>query len=244
MKTLSRRSGFSLVELLTVIAIIAILAAIIFPVMSLVKDRARQNQCMTNIKQIGMALNLFKTDNRCYPAALVPAVQDPDAAPGTYLPFDRAKSAAGLYPEYLKGGFTIFHCPTSKDTDKTVVIPTIVGHPGHVYQYNSYEGIVFKGVFEQHYTLEWAAKVSDVASITADPADGKPNPDAVDYERQLKFRNPPEDTVVTWCSWHEVRDATPGAPPRGKAIVLFLGGEAATIDAAKIEKSLWRVKQQ
>jgi len=239
MKTLSRRSGFSLVELLTVIAIIAILAAIIFPVMSIVKDRARQNQCMSNIKQIGMAMGLFKTDNRCYPASLVPAVQDPNAAPGTYLPFDRAKSSAGLYPEYLKGGFTIFHCPTSKDTDKTVVIPTTVGRPGHVYQYNSYEGIVFMGNFEQHYTLEWAATPGDVASV---PADG--SPDDVDYERQLKFRNPPEDTVVTWCSWHEVRDADPNNPPRGKSIVLFLGGEVAMVDAAKMKTSKWRVKQQ
>ena len=117
MKTLSRRNGFSLVELLTVIAIIAILAAIIFPVMSLVKDRARQNQCMSNIKQIGMALGLFKTDNRSYPAALVPAVQVP--AGGGLPAVRQAKSSAGLYPEYLKGGFSIFHCPTSKDTNKT-----------------------------------------------------------------------------------------------------------------------------
>lgn len=54
-----RRSGFTLIELLVVIAIIAVLAAILFPVMVSVKETARQISCNSNIRQVGMAFQLY-----------------------------------------------------------------------------------------------------------------------------------------------------------------------------------------
>lgn len=56
------RKGFSLIELLTVIAIIAILAAIIFPVISNAKDRARNTTCQSNMAQIAKALKAYSGD--------------------------------------------------------------------------------------------------------------------------------------------------------------------------------------
>ena len=58
-----RRSGFTLVELLVVIAMIAILAALLFPVFAEVRERARQTACLSNLKQIGMAVAPYADDN-------------------------------------------------------------------------------------------------------------------------------------------------------------------------------------
>lgn len=55
-------SAFTLVELLTVIAIIALLAAILFPVFAAVRGKARQTVCVSNLKQIGMGIQMYAQD--------------------------------------------------------------------------------------------------------------------------------------------------------------------------------------
>lgn len=64
MKARSPKSAFTLIELLTVIAIIGILAAILIPTVGAVRKRALKSQCASNLHQLGMALNLYVNDNR------------------------------------------------------------------------------------------------------------------------------------------------------------------------------------
>jgi len=62
MKHTNRAHGFTLIELLVVIAIIAILAAILFPVFAQAREKARAIACISNFKQVGLAVEQYKTD--------------------------------------------------------------------------------------------------------------------------------------------------------------------------------------
>jgi prepilin-type N-terminal cleavage/methylation domain-containing protein/prepilin-type processing-associated H-X9-DG protein len=59
----ARRHGFTLIELLVVIAIIAILAAILFPVFAKAREKARQSSCLSNQRQIAVAILMYAQDH-------------------------------------------------------------------------------------------------------------------------------------------------------------------------------------
>ena len=64
---LTKRGGFTLIELLVVIAIIAILAAMLFPVFARARESARKIQCLSNIKNIATAIQMYLTDYDRFP---------------------------------------------------------------------------------------------------------------------------------------------------------------------------------
>ena len=58
-----RRRGFTLIELLVVIAIIGILAAMVFPVFARARESARKAVCLSNVKNIAVAIQMYLADN-------------------------------------------------------------------------------------------------------------------------------------------------------------------------------------
>lgn len=93
------RHAFTLVELLIVIAIIVVLAGLLFPALNKARARARQSACLSNLHQLGLAVNLYASDNRhCLPvAALLPSA-DTNGWPAiagllkTYLGTEQSKA--------------------------------------------------------------------------------------------------------------------------------------------------------
>ncbi len=92
--------GFTLIELLVVIAMIALLAALLFPVFQKVRENARRTDCLSNLKQIGLALTQYTGDN------------DEALPPGAYSPPSGLITWRQLIFPYVKSG-QVFVCPSN-----------------------------------------------------------------------------------------------------------------------------------
>src|SRR4051812_15061774 len=66
--------GFTLIELLVVIAIIAVLIALLLPAVQAAREAARRAQCISNLKQIGIALHNYHQSNDSFPPGGLPVV--------------------------------------------------------------------------------------------------------------------------------------------------------------------------
>lgn len=87
-----KRTGFTLIELLIVIGIMALMAAILLPVLAHVREKGRETVCLSNERQLGLAFVMYTHDN------------------DNYLPPDGNAWAGAIYPDARSVG--VFHCPS------------------------------------------------------------------------------------------------------------------------------------
>jgi prepilin-type N-terminal cleavage/methylation domain-containing protein/prepilin-type processing-associated H-X9-DG protein len=109
--------AFTLIELLVVIAILAILAALLLPALAKAKDKARRINCMSNIRQIGLASQLYATD---WNGQLTP--EPIDAATGKQDPPNTWSNGnddlSWCYPQLIPA-LNAFLCPGTKNSLRT-----------------------------------------------------------------------------------------------------------------------------
>lgn len=98
-----RQKAFTLIELLVVISVIAVLAALLFPVFARVREKARAATCVSNLRQIGMAIHQYMQD---WDGGL-PEFREGGATPEQWLSF---RWYGHILP-YLKNQ-AILHCPS------------------------------------------------------------------------------------------------------------------------------------
>lgn len=134
------RNAFTLVELLVVLAIVGLLAALLLPTLSRAKAKAQRVHCVNNLRQLGAVLQLFLQDNHAYPVIVLstnagyPATDRTWAAQLEREVLDISRPATNYYQQ------GVWSCPSAQWSRYTL---DHVGAPVS-YGYNRY-GIVWPG---------------------------------------------------------------------------------------------------
>ena len=135
----TRRKGFTLIELLVVVAIIIILAGILYPVFAATRRAAYNSVCLSNLKQIGLAVQMYTQDyDECFPAA---CSQDDRvtgrAQPRWPIPTPYLWEVAA---PYVKNA-AVWRCPADRGYTVSALAlsfePNTYAKTGSSYQYNT-----------------------------------------------------------------------------------------------------------
>ena len=107
-----RSPGFTVIELLVAIAIIAVLAAILFPVFSAARNNARKVECLSHMHMIGVAIGLYVRDHYGYFPSWCTSNPNPAAAPNPKnAPAPAIKTWDMALSDYLEKYQQVMRCP-------------------------------------------------------------------------------------------------------------------------------------
>lgn len=219
-----RQGGFTVIEMLTVIAIIGVLAAIIFPVMASAKKKAKQTQCISNLHQIHVAVKAFQLDEHRYPDFIAgpvvwrnnQGVIGPEYNSGQFISLDNTTGvifgrSMSLFPEYIKS-VSDLKCPLANmNADRIEYSPS---NPAHIVQDPMFSAGLRSwddnGTPKPYFVYKFSSYDyqkpkplnQDEIHYSIKWIDPQ-NLNDPDIERQLVWQSPPTDTtVITWCSYH------------------------------------------
>jgi prepilin-type N-terminal cleavage/methylation domain-containing protein len=225
-----RKRGFTLIELMVVIAIIVLLMAILFPVFSTVRRKAHETQCFNNLSQLASALKEYRRDHGRFPAA--PFY---DAAAGVYR-----GGFSDLYPDYIDSTKLLI-CPEDQGIKPFLAQAQEKRYSSYnglaadlasgdwtlqevYYNYNGYDVIDAGGVYNS--TGVDNGGTMEALYQQALMSEYAPKGLRLRAAPRLKNRSAPDNTIITHCVHHR---ATSKNVANQRDFVLRLDGSAKSI---------------